>query len=100
MKGSRCSFPPYFTDFKNFYYPSSPATSSKVKVWETLILSVFPIFFSTKFLLKYRVETCRPHKYWVFWSGTVSKRCFFCHDFEYNAKGGKRKFRKHVLCCL
>ena len=79
---------------------SSPATSIGFKVWETLILSVFPVFFSTKFLLKYRVETCRPHKYWVFWSDTVSKRCFFCHDFEYNTKGGKRKFRKHVLCCL
>lgn len=56
MKGSRCSFPPYFTDFKNFYYPSSPATSIGFKVWETLILSVFPVFFSTKFLLKYRVD--------------------------------------------
>ena len=30
---------------------SSPATSSEFKVWETLILSVFPVFFSTYFLL-------------------------------------------------
>ena len=38
---------------------SSPATGIKIKVWETSILSGFPVFFSTNFLL----NTVQKHVY-------------------------------------